>query len=423
MKITKKRPTRVPAELITIGSELIRGDCIDENSSYLSRELTKLGFTCRQFTVLPDFPLTFLVKTLRTTLRRTPVVILSGGLGPTEDDITRQAIAKALKKRLLLSPLLLKEIRRSFRKRRLLMPGINERQAYLPQGAKAIPNPIGSAPGILVESGRNVLISLPGVPKELQGMFEKKVRPYLKQRFPHLVSPPSILLRTTGLAESRVNELLEDLIQAEKNVTFGFYAYPGVVDVKLALDPAASQAKNILHRVEKAVRQRLRPFLFGEGKETLEKVVFDLLEKRRRTVSVAESCTGGALSSNLTTFPGSSRYFKMGVVAYSNAAKTSLVGVPPELLREHGAVSDPVARKLAQGARTRGQTDYGLGVTGILGPTGGTKAKPVGLVFIALATSQKVISHQFYFVGERGMIRIRVVKAALELLRRELLSG
>ena len=413
-------PPRAPsAELLSIGTELLKGEHEDDNSPYLSRELLKLGLTCRQFTLVPDFPFTFLVKTLRNALKRSDLLIVSGGLGPTDDDITRQAVAEALGKKLVLSPHLLGEIEKNFTKRRLLMPRINERQAYLPRGAKAIPNPLGSAPGILVKRGKKIVIVLPGVPKELQMMFERSVRPYLKRRFPPFSSPHSLLLRTTGLPESRVNELLEDLVRAEKNITFGFYAHPGIVDIVLRLDAKTREGMKALRRASREMRRRLGIFLFAEGRQTLEEAVFHLLEKRKKTVSVAESCTGGLLSSDLTKLPGSSRHFKMGVVAYSNDAKVSLLRIPKKLIQSQGAVSEAVAKALAQQAKKLGKTDFGLGVTGILGPGGGTKEKPVGLVYIAVDSPKRLFFQKFYLVGERETLRVRVVKAALDMLRRE----
>jgi len=414
----KKDPLSV--ELLSIGTELIKGECVDDNSPYLSRVLSKIGLNCRQFTVVPDFPFSSLVQTIRNSFEKSDMVILSGGLGPTDDDVTREAIAKALGRRLTLSPPLLGQIQRNFTKRHLRMPKINERQAYLPQGARVIPNPIGSAPGILIEKRKKILISLPGVPQELQAMFKKAVLPYLKRRFPHLVPSLSIRLRTTGLAESRVNELLQDLVRRERKITFGFYAHPGIVDVKLMVEARNPQGKNILKKVEKAACERLKPFLFGKEDQTLEAVVFHLLEKRKQTVSVAESCTGGTLSGELTKLPGSSRHFKMGVVAYSNESKVFLLGIPKKLIRSHGAVSEAVAEALAKQAKKLGKTDFGLGVTGILGPSGGTKEKPVGLVYIAVNFSKRLFSQKFYFVGERETLRVRVVKAALDMLRREL---
>ncbi|MBI4436755.1 MAG: competence/damage-inducible protein A [Candidatus Omnitrophica bacterium] len=410
----------VIVEFLSIGSELIKGEHEDNNSPYLSRELSKLGLQCRRVTVLPDFPHSWLVQTLQTLFKRSHLLILTGGLGPTEDDVTREAIAKALGKKLIFHPPLLEAILKRFKKRNLVMPRINKRQAYLPQGAQAIPNPLGSAPGILMEVNKKILISLPGVPVEMQAMFEKSVRPLLMRRFPNLSPSPSVFLRTTGLAESRVNELLQEIIRKEKKITFGFYAHPGIVDIKLLAD--SPRDLKILRKVAQEARRRLGPFLYGEGNRTLEETVFRLLEKKKKWVSVAESCTGGALSEALTRVPGSSRHFKVGVVAYSHEAKNALLKVPNRLIRLHGAVSPEVASSLAEQAKRLGQTDFGIGVTGILGPGGGTKQKPVGLVYIALASQVKRICHRFNFVGEREIIRERVVKVALDLLRRELLK-
>ncbi|MFH1857651.1 MAG: competence/damage-inducible protein A [Candidatus Omnitrophota bacterium] len=415
-----RRGKTVSVELVSVGSELLRGEQKDDNSPYLLRELSKIGFSVKQVTVVPDFPFPPLVKTLRNALRRTTLLVVSGGLGPTDDDLTRQAVGRSLRKRLVFSPCLCEEIRKRFQKRGMVMPKINERQAYLPQGARALPNPVGTAPGILLEIRNKILIALPGVPQELHAIFQESALPYLKRCFPRLAEKQSVTLKTTGLPESRINELLAPLIRKEKQISFGFYAHPGEVDIRLSAASSGPRARTVLQRTERAVRRRLGGFLFGTDEETLEGVVFRLLEKRKKTVSVGESCTGGMLSGSLTRLPGSSRHFKMGVVAYSNEAKRSLLGVPEKLLLEHGAVSEPVAKALARQARHRGKTDFGLGVSGILGPGGGTKKKPVGLAYLALATPTTCIAEKHLFHGTREMRRIRVVKASLDLLRREL---
>ena len=415
------RKKAASAEVLSIGTELIRGDHLDSNSPFLSRALSKIGISTKQFTVVPDFPLSSLIRTIRKIWKRSDLLFVCGGLGPTDDDVTRQAIAEAVGRDLVFYPDLLGIIRRRFKKRGVPMPDLNRRQAYLPRGARAIPNPVGSAPGILFEKNRKILVSLPGVPIELKAMFEKSVFPYLRRRFGTRSASLSVTLRTAGVAESRVNELIQDIVAKEKKVSFGFYAHPGLVEVKLTVPPTPEGKKHLV-RVEHLVCGRFGSSLFGKGDDRLEEVIFKLLEKKNKTVSVGESCTGGFLSSHLTSIPGSSRHFKMGVVAYHNKIKSSILKVPPKLIRSRGAVSEEVARSLAQQARRLGKTDYGLGVTGILGPGGGTKTKPVGLIYAAVASPKGVTSRQFNFLGEREIMRIRVVRATLDLLRRELLK-
>ncbi len=416
------RQKRTPiVELVSIGTELVQGERGDDNSPYLAKELAGVGLVCHRFTVVADLPLTPLVRAIREASQRSDLLILSGGLGPTDDDLTREAVAKALGRKLLFSPSLLEGIRKNFRRRGVFMPSINARQAYLPKRARAIPNPLGSAPGILLEHRKKILVVLPGVPKELRAMFQQTVRPYLKKRFPRATSLPSIRLRTTGLPESHVNARLEDLIQKENQLTFGFYAHGGIVDIKLMAQSSGKEAKESLRRTEREIRRRFGPFIFGKESDTLESVVFSLLKKRKKTISVGESCTGGALSTAFTRIPGSSDVFRMGVVAYGNDTKISVVRVPEALIRRHGAVSEPVAKSLAEQARRAGKTDFGLGVTGILGPAGGSRKKPVGLVHIALATPKKTHHQKCLFAGDRETIRVRVVRAALEMTRRALL--
>ena len=403
------------AQILAVGNELLRGECLDTNSGYLSKKVAPLGVKIVRVTQVSD-ELRELIAALKEARKKTGLLFVTGGLGPTHDDRTREALAKATGRPLRLEPSLLQTIETRFRSRNLPMPSLNRLQAYLPKGGAPLSNPIGSAPGIYLRDGRCQIFCLPGVPQEFSRMLDQEVLPILKRTVRRRSPFPFRRLRTTGLQESLVAEHLADLIEKEKTLTFGLYAHPGIVDVTV------TGRKKDLSRALAAIRRRLAPFIFGKDEETMEEVVFALLQKRKKSVSVGESCTGGMISAALTSLPGSSNHFQAGIVAYQNRIKQTFLKVPQRALSRHGAVSAPVAKAMAEGARKIGRSDLGLGITGILGPTGGSREKPVGLVYIALATPKETTCHEYRFQGSRDMIRRRVVVAALELLRKELRS-
>ena len=414
------RKTVYTAEILAVGSELTRGECLESNSSFLAKGLSPLGVQIRRITTIGD-ELSLMVKTIREAQKRSRLLILSGGLGPTHDDLTRKALALAFGRRLIFHPPLLHAIKEHFQKRGLPMPPLNRLQAYLPQGGYALSNPIGSAPGIYLKQGACEIFSLPGVPEELRRMFRHEVLPILCRRVPRQKPLVYRRVRTTGLQESVVAEKVADILRKEKNFTFGVYAHPGIVDITVTPRNNRPSSRKKIGQVIARIKKRLGPAVFGQDEETLEEVVFRLLGKRKKTVSVAESCTGGTVSSELTRFPGSSRQFNVGIVAYHNRIKQKILKVPAAVLAKEGAVSTVVAKAMAQAARRLGKTDLGLGITGILGPTGGTKKKPVGLVYMALATPRQTLCYEYRFQGDRAIIRRRATLTALELLRKELL--
>jgi nicotinamide-nucleotide amidase len=351
------------------------------------------------------------------------LVLINGGLGPTPDDLTREALAEALGRRLLEDADSLRRIRSLFEQWQRPMPAANERQAWLPEGAQAIENARGTAPGIEVKLGSSRIFAMPGVPKEMMAMFEQSIEPTVAAD-----GAGAIVTRTLncfGASEANIAGQIEDLMRIGREPTVGITACEGVIGVRVFArgdDAEAAQAAAEIDAAE--VRRRLGPLIFGEQEQTLQEAVATLLFETCRTVSVAESCTGGLLAKRLTDVPGSSDYFLGGLVTYANEAKVAQLAVAPELIERHGAVSEEVAQVMAEGCRIRFDTDYALSVTGIAGPGGGTPDKPVGLVYIGLADVGRCDVER-RLIGEhldRASIRDRICKVALNLLRRRLME-
>ena len=404
------------SEIICAGTEILLGHIVNTNATYISQKLAEIGINLYYHTVVGDNP-ERLSSILKNSLKRSDIVIITGGLGPTVDDITLEAISKVTRRPLILNRKELKRIKDHFRHYNVQMPKSNTRQAYVPKGAIVINNKMGTAPGLIIESGRKVLIALPGVPLELTPMMEDTVIPYLKEKFYSGGLIKSRTLKITGLGESKVNEEVPDLLKMSGNVTVGIYAHPAQVDLKItAKAPDESHAVYLISPVEEEIRKRLGKYIFGTDSDTLESVVAKFLVENNLTISVAESCTGGLLAKRLTDIPGSSAYFKMGIIAYSNEAKIERLKVPEEMLRRYGAVSSQVAIKMADAVRKSARTDIGISITGIAGPTGATKTKPVGLVYIALAGIDTTCK-RFNFQGTRDTIRFKATQSALDMLR------
>ena len=408
------------AEIICVGTELVLGRIVNTNASFLSKKLCGLGIDLFYQTTVGDNRVR-LLTVLTRAMHRSDIVIVTGGLGPTVDDITLEVIAQLTQKKLTLNPVVLKDIKSHFQKRHLPMPKSNIRQALIPETAQALRNRVGTAPGLIIPYEKKVLIALPGVPAEMKPMVEDDVIAYLTKNFASEGVIFSRTIRTTGLAESQVNQKVKTLLKLKPPTTVGIYAHTDTVDLNItAKAKTKSQAKKLISRVERKIRASLKPYIYGQDSQTLEEVVAQALNKNKRTIAIAESCTGGLVSKRLTDIGGSSRYFPLGLVAYSNQAKQSLLSVPAETLKKSGAVSKEVARAMAKNIRQLAKTDLGLGVTGIAGPGGATKEKPAGLVYIALATPRKLISGEFHFHGDRNAVRQRASQAALEMVRRYL---
>ena len=413
------------AEVIAIGTELLLGFIVNTDTAFLGRTLAELGIHCYHQVTVGDNP-TRLEAAIRTALRRAELVITCGGLGPTVDDVTLETIARATDRRLVLNRSILRQIRRRFARQGIRMPSSNRRQALLPEGAVAFPNAFGTAPGFLLPlrqtTGERLLVALPGPPTELIPMVQRHLIPRLRRHAGRSILR-SRTLKVTGLSESEVDSKIADLLALKGPVTVGIYAHPGQVDLRITAcgnGPLAAQRR--IRRVERQIRSRLGPLIFGADDETLEGVVGILLKNRRKTLAVAESCTGGLLAHRITQISGSSSYFHGGVVAYSNDLKGSTLSVKPALLKRSGAVSAPVARAMAQGVRRLTSSDLGIAITGIAGPTGTTRTKPVGLTYLALSSAKGVASRRHLFSGDRAVVKFKASQAALNLLRLHLLS-
>ncbi|MBI3312147.1 MAG: competence/damage-inducible protein A [Candidatus Omnitrophica bacterium] len=414
------------AEIIAIGTELLLGYTVNDDAATVGRALARLGIDCYRHVTVGDNPAR-LAEAIRTGLQRADLVVTCGGLGPTVDDVTLETISAVTGHPLVFYPEILRKIRERFRRLKIRMPPSNRRQALLPKEAVELPNAIGTAPGFLLtlrqaQGKRKFLAALPGPPSELIPMLEKHLEPRLR-RLAGAGVLRSLTLETTGLTESEVDAKVRDLLALAGDVTVGIYARAGQVDLRITARAGnTSAADRKIRRVERRIRQRLGKFIYGADQEQLEEVVGRLLQRRRRTLAVAESCTGGLIQHRITEVPGSSDYFVGGVVSYANKFKTSALSVRPSLLRKHGAVSRQVAATMADEVRGLTGSDLGLAVTGIAGPTGGTKTKPVGLVYIALAAKRSVQVQKFLFSGSRGTIKFKTSQAALNLVRLHLLK-
>jgi len=408
------------AEIIAIGSELLAPDRTDTNSLWLTEKLNRLGIEVKLKTIVGDDDAR-LEEAIKDAVRRSKVVITTGGLGPTEDDITRKIAARALGRRLLLDEAVLAEIRQRFQSFGVAMPERNSRQAMVIEDAEVLPNPNGTAPGIFIDHQGTAIVLLPGPPREMRPMFENHVGPKLSGRVGSL-RVMRRLLRVAGLGESAVDEKIAPIYTQYENPQTTILFNQSEIEIHLsARGRTEAEADALLDRLSGQIEERLGNAVFSFAGETMEEVVGLRLSVGGYTVSVAESCTGGLIAQRLTEVPGSSKYFIEGVVAYANDAKTRTLGVEPMLLLEHGAVSAPVAEAMAEGIRKRAGTDFGLSATGIAGPGGGTEEKPVGLGYIALADEVRTQLRELRLPGDRQLIRWRASQAALDMLRRRLI--
>jgi nicotinamide-nucleotide amidase len=405
------------AEIIAIGSELLTPYRLDTNSLFLTDGLNQVGIRVVHKAVVGD-SLDDMRASFRQALDRADLIVACGGLGPTDDDRTREAVADLLSRKLELNEGVLRHIQELFRRFGRVMPEINRRQAMVPEGATVIPNPRGSAPGLWIETSGHIVILLPGVPAELRAMFEQEIRPRLT-RLGHDERLFTRDLRITGLPESEVEQRVSPLYALYPDTETTILASPPGIQLHPRVwsrDPA--QANQILDEMVKRMALALGEHLYSTEGEAMEEVVARALTENRATIAVAESCTGGLLAERLTNIPGSSSYFLGGVVCYSNELKSSLVDVPAELIESKGAVSPEVALALADGIRKRTGATIGVGVTGIAGPGGGTPEKPVGLVHIGIADERGPRERRFQFPGDRERIRMHASQTALDSVRR-----
>ena len=418
-------------EIINTGSELMLGFVLNTHQQWLCRQLGNLGYTVSRQVAVPDEG-PAIQAAVKEALTRAELVITTGGLGPTSDDITRDLIAQLLGKKLIADAGTLAKIEGFFAERKRPMPLSTKVQALVPEGALVLPNHHGTAPGLAIELKPNsyrpdgspgLLIMLPGPPRELRPMFTDQVVAQLRKHFPHEAVFVCRTLKSTGLGESVVQETIAGPLKTltDAGLVIGYCARIGEVDVRLVA--SGQRAEQTVNEAERMVRGLIGERIFGVDDDELEQVIIRRLTERRATLALAESCTGGHLANRLTDVPGASEVFVAGLVTYSNEAKIRLLGVRPETLAQHGAVSEATAREMAAGARQKNQTDYAIAVTGIAGPGGGTDTKPVGTVFIALATAQATTVAQLVNRFDRATFKQVTSQQALELLRRELLTG
>jgi nicotinamide-nucleotide amidase len=409
------------AEIIATGSELLTGGVVETNSLFLAGELLDMGIETAFKTIVADNDKD-MEEVFRQALVRSDVIIITGGIGPTEDDITRRVLARVLKKRLLLNEEALRSVQAVFAGRGREYSGANDRQALIPVGARILANPAGVAPGFFLLEEKKFVAVLPGVPVEMRAMFRESLRKELETHSGRTAVIRRKVLHTFGLSESKVNELLGDLL-TQKQPAMGLSARETGVDVRImAKETSTARALTAVDRVEAEVRKQLGDAVYGVDGQAMEEVVGALLQQRRLTLAVAESCTGGIIGARITNVAGSSDYFDRGVVVYSNASKTDLIGVTAKLIEQHGAVSREVAAAMAAGIRQNAATDLGLAVTGIAGPGGGSPEKPVGLVYIGLAFAEGVKVDEHRYLGDRGQVRQRAAQSALDMVRRHLIA-
>ena len=405
------------AEIVTIGTEILLGDLVDTNTAWLSEHLAALGVGIYRHTTVGDNRAR-IVAALKEAAARADLVITTGGLGPTSDDLTNECLAAITGREMVEYPEAREHVDTMFRKFGRKPTANNYKQALFPEGTRLIPNPLGTAMGALLEDDGTLFATLPGVPSEMKRMFEDTLEPLIRER-----SDGSIVSKTlwfAGIGESALAEQVQDFLDAT-DPTVAPLAGQGKVRLRITTRAATpEEAENKIVPVEKEILARLGDYYFGENDETLESAVGRLLKEQGVTLALAESCTGGLLAKRLTDIAGSSAYFKEGLVTYTNESKERLLGVPKGMLLEHGAVSEPVAHHMAEGVRKLASSDYGLSVTGIAGPDGGTKEKPVGLVFVGLSDAGGTVAERLDLTAwarSREAIRERSANRAFDLLR------
>jgi nicotinamide-nucleotide amidase len=417
-------------EIINTGTELLLGRTLNTHHQWLARQLCDLALTPLRQSAVADTGVA-IQEAVREALTRADLIVVTGGLGPTSDDLTRDKIAELLGQPLRLNAAVLAKISQFYVSRNRPMPETTKVQAMVPEGARVVMNQHGTAPGLAMRVQPNPhrasgapswLVLLPGPPRELRPMFTSQVRPWLREEFPANGTHVSRTLRTTGLGESQIEESLAAQLTTltSRGLEVGYCAQMGQVELRFSAQGATAAA--LVTEAEALARRELGPAIFGEGDDTLEAVIIHRLTERRQTVALAESCTGGMISHRLTNVPGASAVFLGGMVTYSNAAKVELLGVDPATLASEGAVSEAVAKQMAEGARRRLKSDYAISVTGIAGPSGGTPNKPVGTVFIGLATAQTVTAVRHFNPVDRETFKWMTSQQALDRLRHALIG-
>jgi nicotinamide-nucleotide amidase len=405
-------------EIINTGTELLLGHVNNTHLAYLAQSLAGLGLRVERQITVPDG--VAIAEAFEEALARADLMVVTGGLGPTSDDITRDAAAEAFGRKLIFHPEILEGIAAKFAARKLVLNDLQKAQAMVPEGGVVLRNEFGTAPGLIVENDKTVAVLLPGPPRELHPMWENEALPWLKKRLAGRLPPlHEKTLRILGMGESRVQLLIEEKVRALGEVEIGYCARPGEVDLRLM-----GRDENRVRRAIDLARSLLGDAVYAEDRETMEEAVIRLATAAGKTAATAESCTGGLVAHRLTNVPGSSAVFRYGWVTYADEAKTKELGVPADLLKKHGAVSDEVARALAEGALQASGADVAVAVTGIAGPGGGSAEKPVGLVYFALAargSATKTVRETLS--RDRETFKYMASQIALDLLRRALVVG
>lgn len=413
------------AEIVSTGTELLLGETLNTSAHFLSGRLASMGIEVDYHTTVGDNP-ERLEQVLRQAIGRTDFLVMTGGLGPTADDLTKELVAKVLDIKMELDPASLDHIKEFFGRRKAPMPSNNEKQAYFPKGSKILPNPIGTAPGAIIEKNGKIVIILPGPPFEMTPMFDNYVWSELQQIIgPNAERMNERVLKVFGMGESAIEEVLEDLMN-QTDFSMALLAKRAEMHIRLVTrspKKTSEEIEEVLNRVEGKIRRRLGNKVFGRDQETMIGIVGQLLKRDRLTIATAESCTGGLLGAALTQEAGSSEFYLGGVVSYSNALKRELLGVSEENLLKYGAVSEEVAKEMAEGIRSRAGSDLALSTTGIAGPEGGSDQKPIGLVYVALATPEGVQAEKIQLYGERESVRQLTVQAALNKVRVHMLNS
>ncbi|MDE7246558.1 MAG: competence/damage-inducible protein A [Lachnospiraceae bacterium] len=403
-------------EIIAVGTEILLGNIVNTNAAYLAEKCAALGLSCYHQDVVGDNE-ERLAETLKLALSRADIILLSGGLGPTQDDLTKEVAARVCGKELYMHEPSKEAIRQFFAERKLEITENNWKQAMVPEGCIVVENPGGTAPGIIMEEIGKHVVLMPGPPGELIPMFERSIMPYLAGLASGVIYSQTV--KICGVGESKAESMVEDLVDAQKNPTIATYAKTGEVHLRVtATAPDEKEAKKLVKPVVKELKGRFGNHVYTTDNDvTLEKAVVDLLLANGLTACTVESCTGGMLSARLINVPGVSEVFKSGYVTYSNKSKRRLLGIKKNILLKHGAVSEQIAREMAKTAATLARTDVSVSTTGIAGPDGGTAEKPVGLVYIGCNVCGRITVKECRFHGSREKIRESTVAAALSLMR------
>jgi nicotinamide-nucleotide amidase len=410
----------VNAEIIAVGTELLLGQIVNTNAQYISQSLPEVGINVYYQSVVGDNP-ERLKTCLNIALERSDVVILTGGLGPTKDDLTKETVAKILNKKLVLNDDSFKTIEAFFKKYNRKMTGSNLKQAYLPEGSIIVKNTNGTAPGCIVENNGKCVIMLPGPPSEMEPMFRETILPYFKERSSYILI--SKYVRIFGIGESQVENMILDIIENQTNPTIAPYAKPGEVMIRVTARLKRGEiADDLIDPVIEEIKARLGDAVYSIDNLEMEEVVANLLTSNNLTLAVAESCTGGLISKKLTDVPGISEVFQGSVISYNNKLKKEILKVNGETLEKYGAVSKETAIEMAKGIRELANTDIGLSVTGIAGPGGGNEEKPVGLVYIAISYNKGEDIKELKLWGERTRIRNTASLHGLDIIRRHIIN-